>query len=99
MNIRKKVDVVDVLILENNNIPHLPSRAFGSVKVNRLFLENNRIQTIDRNAFAGVENYLTEIFIKELGIEQGQVKSDLPEERLTCEDEDDEPLPQHEMKK
>ena len=70
INIRKKVDVVDVLILENNNIPHLPSRAFGSVKVNRLFLENNRIQTIDRNAFAGVENYLTEIFIKEPELKQ-----------------------------
>ena len=70
MNIRKKVDVVDVLILENNNIPHLPSRAFGSVKVNRLFLENNRIQTIDRNAFAGIENYLTEIFIKEPELKQ-----------------------------
>jgi len=65
MNIRTRVDMVDVLILENNNIPHLPSRAFGSVKVNRLFIENNRIQTIDRNAFAGVENYLTEIYIKE----------------------------------
>ena len=64
-NIRTRVDMVDVLILENNNIPHLPSRAFGSVKVNRLFIENNRIQTIDRNAFAGVESYLTEIYIKE----------------------------------
>ena len=70
INIRKKVDVVDVLILENNNIPHLPSRAFGSVKVNRLFLENNRVQTIDRNAFAGVEDYLTEIFIKEPELKQ-----------------------------
>ena len=69
-NIRKRVDVVDVLILENNNIPHLPSRAFGSVKVNRLFLEDNRIQTIDRNAFAGVENYLTEIYIKESSLKQ-----------------------------
>ena len=64
-NIRTRVDMVDVLILENNNIPHLPSRAFGSIKVNRLFIENNRIQTIDRNAFAGVESYLTEIYIKE----------------------------------
>merc|ERR550517_1568641 len=42
-NIRTRVDMVDVLILENNNIPHLPSRAFGSAKVNRLFIENNRI--------------------------------------------------------
>jgi Leucine-rich repeat (LRR) protein len=69
-NIRTRVDVVDVLILENNNIPHLPSRAFGSVKVNRLFIENNRIQTIDRNAFAGVENFLTEIYIKEPTLNQ-----------------------------
>jgi hypothetical protein len=42
INIRKHVDMVDVLILENNNIPHLPSRAFGSVAVNRLFIENNQ---------------------------------------------------------
>ena len=42
-NLRKRVDVVDVLILENNNIPHLPSRAFGSVAVNRLFIEHNGI--------------------------------------------------------
>ncbi|XP_023327313.1 protein artichoke [Eurytemora carolleeae] len=70
MNIRNVVDRVDVLILENNNIPHLPSRALGSVKVNRLFLENNRIQTIDRNAFAGVEGYITEIYLKEPGLRQ-----------------------------
>ena len=41
--LRKRVDLVDVLILENNNIPHLPSRAFGSVAVNRLFIEHNGI--------------------------------------------------------
>ena len=75
MNIRKRVDLVDVLILENNNIPHLPSRAFGSVKVNRLFIENNRIQTIDRNAFAGVEDYITEIYIKESSLKQLPVDS------------------------
>ncbi len=27
--LRNSVGRVDVLILENNNIPHLPSRAFG----------------------------------------------------------------------
>ena len=43
INLRKRVDVVDVLILENNNIPHPPSRAFGSVAVNRLFIEHNGI--------------------------------------------------------
>ena len=65
-NIRKRIpEGVDILILENNNIPHLPSRAFSSVKVNRLFIENNRIMTIDRNAFAGMENFLSEIYIKE----------------------------------
>ena len=42
INIRKHVEKVDVLILEDNNINHLPSRAFGSVQVNRLFLQNNR---------------------------------------------------------
>ena len=41
--LRKRVDLVDVLILENNNIPHLPSRSFGSVAVNRLFIEHNGI--------------------------------------------------------
>ena len=34
------------------------SRAFGSIRVNRLFIENNRIVTIDRNAFAGIEENL-----------------------------------------
>ncbi len=63
--LRRRVTEVDVLILEDNNIPHLPSRAFGSVKINRLFIENNRMMTIDRNAFAGVEDFLTEIYIKE----------------------------------
>ena len=68
-NLRKRIPGgVDILILENNNIPHLPSRAFSSVKVNRLFLENNRIMTIDRNAFAGLENFLSEIYIKETNL-------------------------------
>lgn len=66
--LRKRVVEVDVLILEDNNIPHLPSRAFGSVKINRLFIENNRIMTIDRNAFAGIEEFLTELYIKESGL-------------------------------
>lgn len=64
-NLRRSVTEVDVLILEDNNIPHLPSRAFGSVKINRLFIENNRLMTIDRNAFAGIEDFLTELYIKE----------------------------------
>jgi hypothetical protein len=34
------------------------------VKINRLFIENNRIKTIDRNAFAGIEDFLTELYIK-----------------------------------
>ena len=58
------VTEVDVLILEDNNIPHLPSRAFGSVKVNRLFIENNRMMTVDRNALAGLEEFLKELYIK-----------------------------------
>lgn len=56
--IRRRVSNVDVLILENNNIPHLPARAFGSIRVNRVFIENNKMVTVDRNAFAGVEEYL-----------------------------------------
>ena len=63
--LRRRVTEVDVLILEDNFIPHLPSRAFGSVKINRLFMENNRMMTIDRNAFAGIEDFLTELYIKE----------------------------------
>ena len=58
------VTEVDVLILEDNNIPHLPSRAFGSVKVNRLFIENNRMMTVDRNALAGLEEFLKELYVK-----------------------------------
>ena len=54
MNLGKRTrGAVDVLILEDNHVPHLPSRAFGSVQVNRLFLEGNRMASIDRNAFAG----------------------------------------------
>ena len=64
VQLRRRVTEVDVLILEDNNIPHLPSRAFGSVKINRLFIENNRIKTIDRNAFAGIEDFMTELYIK-----------------------------------
>ena len=41
INLRKRVDVVDVLIIENNQIGHLPARALGSVAVNRLFIEHN----------------------------------------------------------
>ena len=62
MMIRRRVSTVDVLILENNNIPHLPSRAFGSIRVNRLFIENNRMVTIDRNAFAGIEEHLVRLY-------------------------------------
>ena len=65
VQLRRRVTEVDVLILEDNNIAHLPSRAFGSVKINRLFIENNRIKTIDRNAFAGIEDFLTELYIRE----------------------------------
>ena len=64
VQLRRRVTEVDVLILEDNNIPHLPSRAFGSVKINRLFIENNRIKTIDRNAFAGIEDFLTALYIQ-----------------------------------
>ena len=63
MMIRRRVSTVDVLILENNNIPHLPSRAFGSIRVNRLFIENNRMVTIDRNAFAGIEEHLVRLYL------------------------------------
>ena len=63
MMIRRRVSTVDVLILENNNIPHLPSRAFGSIRVNRLFIENNRMVTIDRNAFAGIEEHLVKLYL------------------------------------
>ena len=45
--------------------PHLPSRAFGPVRINRVFMENNKMMTVDRNALAGVEEFLTEIYIKE----------------------------------
>ena len=40
-----------------------------------------------------------EIFVKELGMEQDKVRSDIPGERLPYEEEDDEPLPKHEFKK
>ena len=40
-----------------------------------------------------------EIFVKELGMDQDRVKSDIPGERLAYEEEDDEPLPPHEHKK
>ena len=58
------VSEIDVLILEDNNIPHLPSRAFGPVRINRVFMENNKMMTVDRNALAGVEEFLTEMYIK-----------------------------------
>ena len=65
INLRKKVQEVDVLILEDNNISHLPSRAFGSVKIHKLFIENNKIMTIDRNAFAGLEDFLEEVKVSD----------------------------------
>ena len=40
-----------------------------------------------------------EIFVKELGMDQDRVKSDIPGERLPYEEEDDELLPHHEHKK
>lgn len=63
--LRQRLTLVDVLILEGNSIPHLPSRAFGSARISRLFLESNKIMTVDRNAFAGIEEFLTELYIKE----------------------------------
>ncbi len=39
MEFRNSVGRVDVLILENNNIPHLPSRAFGTFALQYQTLE------------------------------------------------------------
>ena len=67
INLRKRVDVVDVLILENNNIPHLPSRAFGSVAVNRLFIEHNgiaRCLLTDLRTYCIISAYLLPSYCK-----------------------------------
>ena len=40
-----------------------------------------------------------EIFVKDLGLDQHKVRCEVPGEKLTYEEEDDEPLPKHEVKK
>ncbi|XP_012274097.1 protein artichoke [Orussus abietinus] len=56
---------IDELILENNNLPSLPGRAFGSLRVMRLMLRNNRLERVSSGWLEGLHGSLLELFLVE----------------------------------
>ncbi|KAI4484631.1 hypothetical protein M0804_007197 [Polistes exclamans] len=56
---------IDELILENNNLPSLPGKAFATLKVLRLMLRNNRLERVSSGWLEGLHDSLLEIFIVE----------------------------------
>ncbi|KAK2575471.1 hypothetical protein KPH14_011202 [Odynerus spinipes] len=56
---------VDELILENNNLPSLPGKAFANLRVLRLMLRNNRLERVSSGWLEGLHDSLLELFIVE----------------------------------
>lgn len=56
---------IDELILENNQLPSLPSRFFAPLRVVRLMLRNNGVERLATGWLNGLEPSLVEIFIVE----------------------------------
>jgi len=56
---------VDELILENNNLPSLPGKAFASLRVLRLMLRNNRLERVSSGWLEGLHDSLLELFVVE----------------------------------
>ncbi|CAG7818127.1 unnamed protein product [Allacma fusca] len=61
----RSMPAIDELIVENNRMPTLPARAFGALRIGRLLLRNNGLESISRNAFAGLEQSIEELYIVE----------------------------------
>ncbi|XP_065164593.1 protein artichoke isoform X2 [Atheta coriaria] len=56
---------IDELILENNNLPSLPGKAFLPLKVMRLMLRYNNLERVSNGWLHGLEDSLMELFIVE----------------------------------
>ncbi|CAG0919297.1 unnamed protein product [Notodromas monacha] len=62
---RGRVTEIHELRLVSNRIPKMPTRAFGSLRIQNLVLSNNGLETIGRQAFGGLEPTLRELVIEE----------------------------------
>ncbi|TMW50717.1 hypothetical protein DOY81_004196 [Sarcophaga bullata] len=56
---------IDELVLENNQLPALPGRFFGSLQIIRLMLRYNSIERVSNGWLNELENSLVEIYIVE----------------------------------
>lgn len=56
---------IDELILENNQLPSLPSRFFSPLRIVRLMLRNNGVERLATGWLNDLESHLVEIFIVE----------------------------------
>ncbi|KAM7356632.1 artichoke [Cochliomyia hominivorax] len=56
---------IDELVLENNQLPALPGRFFGSLQIVRLMLRYNSIERVSNGWLNELENSLVEIYIVE----------------------------------
>ncbi|XP_018336498.1 protein artichoke-like [Agrilus planipennis] len=56
---------IDELILENNNLPSLPGKAFSSLKIMRLMFRNNQLERVSNTWLVGLEEVLMELFLVE----------------------------------
>ena len=61
----RRVSVVEELMLEDNDIPELPSRMLAALAVRRLLLWNNDLERIADDSFDGSSEYLEEVHIRE----------------------------------
>ncbi|XP_055837767.1 protein artichoke [Episyrphus balteatus] len=56
---------IDELVLENNQLPALPGRFFGSLQIVRLMLRHNGVERVSSGWLNELENSLVEVFIVE----------------------------------
>lgn len=56
---------VDEVILENNQLPSLPSKFFSPLRIVRLMLRNNGVERLATGWLSDLESHLVEIFIVE----------------------------------
>ncbi|XP_036326494.1 protein artichoke-like [Rhagoletis pomonella] len=56
---------IDELVLENNQLPALPGRFFGTLQIVRLMLRYNSIERVSNGWLNELENHLVEVYIVE----------------------------------
>uniref|UniRef100_A0A0A1XQJ5 Chaoptin n=1 Tax=Zeugodacus cucurbitae TaxID=28588 RepID=A0A0A1XQJ5_ZEUCU len=56
---------IDELVLENNQLPALPGRFFGTLQIVRLMLRYNSIERVSNGWLNEMENHLVEVYIVE----------------------------------